>query len=471
MRVPAKITNERYRLNYHVSTPSGWMNDPNGFSYYQGYYHIFYQYYPYSSERGPMHWGHYRSQDLIHWEELPIALTPDSPEDDNGCYSGSAIEKDGRLYLIYTGNHYYDVNDHSRFCQTQNVAYSDDGIHFTKYSGNPVIAVPPADNSQHFRDPKVWQHGDSYYIIVGSQDKAGLGRAITYKSTDLLHWEYLGPIAVSQERDNEGYTWECPDLFSLNGQDVLLCSPQGIAAKGKKYLNLYQTGYFIGKMDYHQNHFEHGAFQELDHGHDFYAAQTMLTPDNRRIVFGWLDMWHADFPEQADGWCGALTLPRELTLKNNQLYMKPVKELKQLRQEKVIDEKLMTSVKQINVSDSQHLELLLTAETENWSGNEINFVLKNKQENLVTLTWNKGNNEVVLTRADKPAADSRRYGRLRPKPNLKIQVFIDTSSIEFFINDGELVFSERYYTSETPQILVNADQSVKVNIIGYTLAK
>lgn len=191
MQTPAKITNKRYRLNYHITTPSGWMNDPNGFSYYQGYYHIFYQYYPYSSKRGPMHWGHYRSQDLVHWEELPIALTPDSPEDKDGCYSGSAIEKDGRLYLIYTGNHYYDVNDHSRFYQTQNVAFSDDGIHFTKYSGNPVIALPPTDNSQHFRDPKVWQDGNEYYIVVGGQDKKGLGRAITYKSTDLLHWDYL----------------------------------------------------------------------------------------------------------------------------------------------------------------------------------------------------------------------------------------------------------------------------------------
>ncbi|WP_294920558.1 sucrose-6-phosphate hydrolase [uncultured Lactobacillus sp.] len=471
MQTPAKITNKRYRLNYHITTPSGWMNDPNGFSYYKGYYHVFYQYYPYSAKRGPMHWGHYRSQDLVHWEELPVALTPNSPEDKDGCYSGSAIEKDGRLYLIYTGNHYYDVNDHSRFYQTQNVAFSDDGIHFEKYSKNPVIALPPTDNSQHFRDPKVWQDGNEYYIVVGGQDKKGLGRAITYKSTDLLHWDYLGPITVSQGADIEGYTWECPDLFSLGREDVLLCSPQGIVAKGKEYLNCYQTGYFIGKMDYRNNQFKHGAFQELDHGHDFYAAQTMLTPDDRRIVFGWLDMWYADFPEQADGWCGALTLPRELTLKNDQLYMTPINELKQLRQEKVVDEKQTSSSMQVNVSDPQHLELLLTAKTENWSGNEISFIFKNEQENLVTLSWNKENNEVILIRADKSTTDAQRYGKLRPNSKLKIQVFIDTSSIEFFLNDGELVFSERYYTTKKPAIFITADAPVNINAAGYSLAE
>lgn len=471
MKEPAKVTNKRYRLNYHVSTPAGWMNDPNGFCYYQGYYHIFYQYYPYSAERGPMHWGHYRSKDFVHWQELPVALAPDSPEDENGCYSGSAIVKDGRLYLIYTGNHFYDVNDHSRFYQTQNVAYSDDGIHFTKYNHNPVIALPPADNSQHFRDPKVWQKGEDYYLILGSQNKDGLGRAIIYKSRDLLQWNYLGPIAAAQDADSEGYMWECPDLFSLNNQDVLLCSPQGIKPNGQKYLNQYQTGYFIGQMDYEHNVFEHGLFQELDHGHDFYAAQTMLTPDNRRIVFSWLDMWHSDFPEQADGWSGTLTLPRELSLKNNQLYMTPIEELKQLRQEMVVqrDEKLTET--QVKVPDSQHLELLLEAQVQDWSGKEFSFTYKNDQQNLVSLTWNSETNEVVVERADKPQDDSKRYGKLRHSSKLKLQIFIDTSSIEFFINDGELVFSERYYTESQPAIKLNASQPLDMKIVGYTLSK
>lgn len=133
------VTNQRYRLNYHLMAKSGWINDPNGLSYFKGYYHIFYQYYPYDSEWGPMHWGHARSKDLVHWETLPVALTPGESED--GCFSGSAIEYDGKLWLIYTGHHYTDPTDQEQFYEDQNLAYSTDGIHFTKYEGNPVLII------------------------------------------------------------------------------------------------------------------------------------------------------------------------------------------------------------------------------------------------------------------------------------------------------------------------------------------
>ena len=102
------VNNDRYRLGYHVMAKAGWINDPNGFSYFKGYYHIFYQYYPYGSDWGPMHWGHARSKDLVHWETLPIALEPTI---EDGCFSGSAVEYDGKLWLIYTGHHYTEPND------------------------------------------------------------------------------------------------------------------------------------------------------------------------------------------------------------------------------------------------------------------------------------------------------------------------------------------------------------------------
>ena len=132
-----------------------------------------------------MHWGHARSKDLIHWESLPIAIAPDTKADEDGCFSGSAIVKDDVLYLIYTGHHYYGDGDPDHFWQTQDLAYSTDGINFTKYENNPIIALPPTDNTHHFRDPKVWQKDDFYYMILGSQGKDGHGRVITYRSKDL----------------------------------------------------------------------------------------------------------------------------------------------------------------------------------------------------------------------------------------------------------------------------------------------
>ena len=161
-----EVTNERYRLGYHVMAKSGWINDPNGFCYFKGYYHIFYQHHPYSADWGPMHWGHARSKDLVHWEDLPIALTPGSKEDKDGCFSGSAIVKDDTLYLFYTGHHYYGDNDPEHFWQNQNMAYSIDGVNFTKYEHNPVIASEPEDNTHHFRDPKVWEDNGKYYMIL-----------------------------------------------------------------------------------------------------------------------------------------------------------------------------------------------------------------------------------------------------------------------------------------------------------------
>lgn len=327
------LKNRRFRLGYHLMAPSGWINDPNGFCYFEGHYHIFYQYHPYSAKWGPMHWGHARSKDLVHWESLPPALIPGDVEDKDGCFSGSAVIKDEMMYLLYTGHHYYGDGDPEHFWQNQNLAYSQDGFHFQKYAGNPIIAAAPEDNTHHFRDPKVWEHGGEYYMILGSQNQQGLGRAILYRSQDLKSWDYVSSMSESKSIEEEGFMWECPDFFNLEGKDILLFSPQGIKESPKEHLNLYNLGYFVGKLDYETGKYQRGAFKELDKGFDFYATQTMEAPDGRRIAFAWMAMWESSMPEQKDGWAGALTIPRELILKDDHLYMRPVKELLALRKD------------------------------------------------------------------------------------------------------------------------------------------
>lgn len=459
-----KLTNTRYRLGYHIMAPSGWINDPNGFCYFQGYYHIFYQHYPDDSKWGPMHWGHARSKDLVHWETLPIALSPGDVEDEGGCFSGSAVVYNNKMYLIYTGHHYYGDGDLEHFWQNQNLAISEDGIHFKKYEHNPIIAHAPADNTQHFRDPKVWYNDGSWYLVLGSEDKTGTARVLLYKSANLTDWDLIGPITQATDAKKEGFMWECPDFFRLKDNDFLLMSPEGIDERDGRFKNLNQTGYLVGKYRYNDNSFDRGGFQELDNGHDFYATQTTLTPDGRRVVIGWMDMWESNMPESADGWAGALTLPRELVYQDNILQMKPIKELEQLRTETLLDESYQVDKDQHLVVNAKQYEALLDFDMKDI--NEAGIELKDSRAmSIMTIKYNKKLGKVVLNRA---GDDPEREALLAATDELKLHMYVDTSSVEIFVNDGQRTFTERFYNDKA-NIDLLADGKTKVSATIYKL--
>lgn len=457
------VLNQRYRLGYHISAPSGWINDPNGFCYFKGYYHIFYQYYPYDSSWGPMHWGHARSKDLIHWETLPIALKPDAKGvDEGGCFSGSAIVKNDKLYLIYTGHHYYDDGDPEHFWENQNLAVSEDGINFSKYSNNPIISALPEDSTHHFRDPKVWEDDGIYYMVLGNQSKDGKGRAILYKSQNLFDWEYLHEMSHSKKNDTEGFMWECPDFFTLEEKDILLFSPQGVVPKGVQYLNLFQTGYFVGKFNKNTNQFDRGEFEELDFGHDFYATQTMLAPDGRRLLFAWMAMWESQMPEKQDGWAGALTFPRELKIKNKKLLMMPVREIEGLRVRKISQGTLNHEKTILLDEQTKTAEVKLTIRT----SENFKFILSNTLDKpIITLTYNKENNIFELERSDRKG--DNRFSKLSDEIDIfNFHILLDTSSLETFINDGEVVFTERFYSEEKTKLLLETQDTITSKSFG-----
>lgn len=301
------------RLARHFEPETGWMNDPNGLCRFQGRYHAFFQHNPHRPAWGPMHWGHAVSDDLLHWEELPIALYPDMPyEDEGGCFSGSALEKDGSLYLMYTSV----SKDRG---QTQSMAVSRDGVHFEKLPGNPVIAPSPLDPaSRDFRDPKIFPYGGGYRMVCGA-GVDGLGSVLLFRSDDLLSWEYVGPIFQSREY---GPVPECPDLFPLQGKWVLMFSRMD-----ETRLPQFIVGEFDGE------HFTPESFQQPETGTDFYAPQTFEDEKGRRIMIGWLFNWNRQVPENALR-AGALSISRELSLQNGKLCNFPVKEAEPLLTEK-----------------------------------------------------------------------------------------------------------------------------------------
>ncbi|WP_078549405.1 glycoside hydrolase family 32 protein [Litchfieldia alkalitelluris] len=462
-----KVNRDPWRLVYHVSAMANWMNDPNGFSYYNGEYHLFYQHHPFSPEWGPMYWGHAKSKNLAHWEHLPIALAPSEDYDQDGCFSGSAIEKDGKLYLMYTGNTWTGEDRDTDLKQVQCIAVSDDGVHFKKISDNPVISSAPEGDIHpfHFRDPKVWEYEGVYYCVLGSRTIEHKGQALLYRSKDLLEWEFVN-IALKGEGNVAGFMWECPDIFRLEGKDVLVMSPQGMKPEGELYHNLHQAGYLLGELNYQDGTMKHDKFQLLDYGFDFYAPQTTIDDQGRRIMIAWMAMWESEMPEQKRGWAGAMTIPRQLVLKEDIIYSIPVEELKELRTGEVsYENQPVEGEKEFSGVEGDCFELEMIIDTN--SADQFGVKLR-KDDNLnqsTILSFDRNSGLVELNRnssGDGPGGVRKAPVRLHEN-KLKLHLFVDKSSVEVFINDGEQVMSARIYPGEESKgISIFSEDSIVV---------
>ncbi len=271
MSLEKNITKEM-RPSFHLSPRIGWMNDPNGFSYHDGKYHMFYQYHPYNTNWGPMHWGHAVSEDLLHWDYLPVAIAPDESYDIAGCFSGSAITlPDGRHLLMYTGvSKEQQMDGTSCDIQTQCVAVGD-GVEYVKYEKNPVLDakdLPEGASKIDFRDPKIWRGNDGlFYSVVGSRPADGSGQILLFSSVDGFDWKYESTLIANGNRF--GKMWECPDFFELDGKWVLLTSPQDMLAEGLEYPNGNGTLCLIGELDETSKTFAQQYNQAIDYGVDY----------------------------------------------------------------------------------------------------------------------------------------------------------------------------------------------------------
>ncbi|MFC3418661.1 glycoside hydrolase family 32 protein [Salinicoccus hispanicus] len=433
------IETDTHRMSYHLMPPVGLLNDPNGLIYHEGIYHAFFQWNPFETAHGKKAWGHYTSKNLVDWSLAPVALAPDQWYDKNGCYSGSAIVHEGVMHLFYTGN-VKDADD--RRSSYQCLAISEDGITFEKKG--PVLHLPEGYTA-HFRDPKVWKDGDHWLMILGAQNAALKGEAVLARSSNLTDWEFLGPIAGSGMNGlgNFGYMWECPDLFNLDGKDVLIVCPQGLDATGEAYHNLYQAGYFAGDFDSTDYSYDHGEFQELDRGFDFYAPQTFTDDEGRRILIGWMGMTddqEQNQPTIENNWLHALTIPRVLEMRNNQLVQHPIPELEQLRGERRYFSQLELE-KDVAfreaIAPSSEILLEFTRPVENTFELEIRSGLK--------IIYDRRSFIVERNTFDGKTSEQRAFSLARLSD---MQIFLDGSSVEIFVNGGEVVCSSRYFPQE-----------------------
>lgn len=439
----SRVSREYYP-QLHLAPPAGWMNDPNGLIYFDGAYHVFYQHHPHDENWGPMHWGHARSTDLVHWQHLPIALAPGTDDDKDGCFSGSAVEHNGELCLLYTGHVWLgESGDDGQIREVQCLATSTDGVHFTKQG--TVLAAP--EGIRHFRDPKVWKEGDDWMMVVGARTPDDLGQVLLYRSPDLRHWTPEPVLARAEP--GQGYMWECPDFFPLGDRHLLLFSPQGMAAEGYRFRNLHQSGYLLGRWQPGQAFDIEQPFTELDAGHDFYAPQTFTAADGRRLLIGWMDMWESPMPSKAHYWAGALTLPRELSLDDKgRVRMQPARELAELRrQHEHWTQLALTNERKPLGLDAHALELQVTLDL---SASAERFGL----ELAATTDGSRGALLYVDAQAGRLVLDRSRAGLgvsgyrsipLPAGPQLELRIFIDHSSLEVFVNRGEACLTSRIY--------------------------
>jgi beta-fructofuranosidase len=426
-----QVTDSTFRPSWHISPPQGLINDPNGFIYYQEQYHIFYQWYPYSCAHKDKYWAHLTSSDLIDWSWNSVALTPSDWFDSHGVFSGHAVTAGDNLLLFYTGNSRVG-NDRERLT-TQCAAVSKDGQKFEKLG--PVIDQLPEGVTPHIRDPKVIYSNGEWLMLLGAQTTDLLGRLAIYRSDDLKQWTF--DRLYGDELGEFGYMWECPDYFELNGQGFLLFGPQGIQADHASNTVPHHNRIACATFDIN-NRLSLSDPQIVDHGFDFYAPQTLLTPDGRRVMCGWMGLPdEVVHPTTEHGWLHQLTMMREIDFKEGKLLHRPVKELHTLRG----DRQQFVLNHTVRDLETKAFELQLTMQ---W-GDEL--VLHSNNQYRVTIRLNQQNRTLEFDRSSTLIQQGDRLREVAlSTEEVKLIIFSDASSLEIFGNEGEFVVTGRVFT-------------------------
>lgn len=432
-----KLINKKFRLKYHLMPEIGWMNDPNGMIFHKGIYHVFYQYNPYgTSPGGPMHWGHAISHDLVQFSNVEVALAPEM-EDESGIWSGGAEinRQTDELVLFYTKHYEKEVRR-----QTQNVAVSKDGIHFTKHIGSVIDdnQVPNHASKTEFRDPNPVFINGAYYTLVGSRDREERGQFLVYKSKNLEDFEYHGTIGPNRYF---GSMAECPDYFRLDDKDVLLFSVIGLQEEENRFLNPNASLYMIGSLDLENNRYIIEHTGEIDRGHDFYAPQTLQDDKDRRIMMAWMSMWDKDYhlDIHKHGWNGAMTFPRQLRIEKDELYQYPVDEINKYRSEPT---KLLNGMKVPKCSDIEFRMGSLSKRIRFHNESQSEYFEIGREDGNIYY-------ESILLE-NQP---QNRRTSLHAYDDVNIRLLLDTSSVEIFIGDGRETISTRVFMDTKSYIL------------------
>ena len=462
--------NENHRPQFHFSPKKNWMNDPNGMVFFNGKYHLFFQYHPGSSIWGPMHWGHAISKDLIHWEEMPIALFPD---EHGAIFSGCAVvdwnntsgffDNEAGLVALYTSADHYPNSDRPR--QRQSIAYSkDNGETWIKYEGNPILTD---ERITDYRDPKVFWHQETKrWVMV-----LATGQSITlYTSKNLIEWNMSSEFG-SEAGSHQG-VWECPDLFPLMVDEksdsqkwVMLVS----IGDNPEYKEGSRTQYFIGEFDGNTfiNENSDDTILWLDYGMDNYAGVSwsdIPSIDGRRIYMGWMSNWRYANQVPTIGWRSAMTLPRELTLITGEngvkLIQQPVKEIENIKTNVTEHGELLIIEKEVTpgISIPSLCEIELEFELDKSTSFDVKIHHSTYEETTISYDFEK---ELVMLDRTKSGDNhfSESFPTIQYAPlqtnqkRFELRIIIDSSSLEVFANKGEVAITSLIFPHEAAKKL------------------
>lgn len=475
--IHSKEISKDQRPVFHMSVPVGWMNDPNGFSMYKGRCHLFFQYYPYNTFWGSMHWGHYTTNDFIKWEMKPCALAPDMDYDKDGCFSGTAVEADGRHIIMYTGvKESEEAGGIHVVRQTQCIAVGD-GENYKKCESNPVITadlLPEGSSRADFRDPKLWKDEQGFWSLVGSKDKEGSGQLALFSSLDAVNWKFVKMLDYCH--NEYGEMWECPDFFALDQKQVLIVSPQFMEADGKEFHSGNNTMYFIGDYDSISHTWQRKKPHLLDYGLDFYAAQTMEAEDGRRIMIAWLQSWDNHLTPDYYAWSGMMTIPRELSIKEGCLMQYPVRELTKYRQNQVIDRdyEIKHTQGEVEIPGVTGRTIDLVIHLKKGDYTTVQLAVAADERHRTVISFNKDQSIVSVDRSRsglKKDFIAVRDMKVNAKNGeLQMRILIDRNSVELFINEGEQAMTTLIYTTlDAGKIFWSTDGCVKADIEKYDI--
>ncbi|MDU1910375.1 glycoside hydrolase family 32 protein [Fusobacterium sp.] len=428
------VQRSKYIPKFHIYPPCGLLNDPNGLGYFRGEYQLFYQWFPFGTSHGMKHWARVTSKDMKDWKWQGAALIPNQEYEKNGCYSGNAIEKDGKFYLFYTANY---KTENGRIPK-QAVAVMDNEGKIEKYSNNPIIDGAPEGFTGDIRDPFVFEKNGAYYMLLGGKTVTENGELLIYKSDNLLNWNYEGILDIGIE--GLGYMFECPGYIEIDGKGVLIFSPMGLKAQGDRYHNQFTSLYMIGELDLEEKKFKAGYYDEIDCGFDFYAPQVFYGKDEKPLMIGWFGCGDQQLPTDKDMWRHGLTMPRELHVKNGKLYTLPVKEITSLYMKKDLSEVTGRNI----LGETFVTEGIFRA-------TEGNKILKfGTDEDNLKLKIDFSERKITLDRKNLKQAVDPAYGYERSCSfesceELHLKIYIDNSFIEISVNNGEKMISARFF--------------------------